>query len=212
MKNEIKHIIDKLIQDNSFTSESLIEFLLENPLLIREFKDEIIKDVKNEKHDLITNYILNQSRDNKEELFNEICKIHRKPFLTHRLSLSRVVIINEEIFLHILKNDIRFFPKGPEYTSVDRIEEELYNYIGTLYPNSFPKNKKLRKKEIYDALVNLEEISNPPLIRTTKLKPGTGSGLRRRKRYSLTDDGFNEVVNIISLVICDQLENVSRQI
>jgi len=212
MKNEMKLIIDKLIQNKSFTSESLIEYLHENSLLISEFKDEVIKDAKNEKHELIINYILNQAPKNKKELFDEVCKIHRKPFLTHRLSLSRIVIINEEIFLYILKNDIRFFPKGPEQTSVDRIEDGLHNYISILYPNSFPKNKKLRKKEIYDALINLEEISNPSLIRTTKLKPGTGSGLRRRKRYSLTDDGFNEVVNIISLAICDQLENVRRQI
>ncbi len=58
----------------------------------------------------------------------------------------------------------------------------------------------------------LEDESNPPLITTTKLRPGTGAGKRRRKRYCLTDDGFHEIVPIVITVLRDELENLSMQI
>lgn len=212
MKNELEYVIDQLLHNESFNYESLRNYFQNHPDLIHEFKEEIVRDEESENHELIVQYVLKQSYQNRKELFDEICKIYRKPFLTHRLSLSRVIIANEEIFLHILKHDKRFFHKGPERTSVDVIEEHLGMYINTLYPNCYSKHKRLRKKEIYDALAALEDTSDPPLITTTKLLPGTGTGGRRRKRYCLTDDGFNEIIFIISLVIRDQLENVHIQI
>jgi len=212
MENELEYVIDQLIHNESFNYESLIKHFQNYPDLIRKFKEEIIRDEKNDNHELIVQYILKQSYQNRKELFDEICKIYRKPFLTHRISLSRVIIANEEIFLHILKHDKRFFQKGPERTSVDVIEEQIGMYINTLYPNCYSKRNRLRKKEIYDALAMLEDTSDPPLITTTKLRPGTGTGGRRRKRYCLTDEGFNEILPIISLVIRDQLENESKQI
>ena len=212
MKNELEYIIDQLLNNDSFTYESLRNYFHNNPDIIQDFKEEILKDEKSRNHELIVNYILKQSYQNRKEIFDEICKIHRKPFLTHRMSLSRVIIANEEILLHILKNDKRFFNKGPEQTSVDIIEESLGMYLNALYPGCFSKHKKLRKKEIYDALANLEDALDPPLITTARLRPGTGTGKRRRKRYCLTDDGFNEIITIVSLVIRDQLENFRLQI
>ena len=51
--------------------------------------------------------------------------------------------------------------------------------------------------EIYDALMILEDETIPSLITTTKLRPGTGTGKRRRKRYCLTDEGFHEIIPIL---------------
>jgi len=212
MKKELEYVIDKLVHYESFTYDSLINSFTKHSDLILKFKDEIIKDEKSENHDLIIKYILKQSKENKKEIFEDICKIYRKPFITHRISLSRIIIANAETFLHILKNDKRFFINGPEKTSVDIIEDELGLFLSTLYPNCFSKHKKLRKKETYNALVTLEDISDPPLIITTKLRPGTGFGSRRRKRYCLTDYGLNEIIPIISLVIRDELEKVRVQI
>lgn len=149
---------------------------------------------------------------NRKEIFEEICKIYRKPFLIHRASLSRVLIVNQEAFLHIIKNDKRFFKHGPENTSVNVIEESLQNCLRTFFPMYFTKEKNVRKKEIYDALMILEDESNPPLITTTRLLPGTGTGKRRRKRYCLTDDGFHEIIPIMLTVLRDELENLKNQI
>jgi len=70
----------------------------------------------------------------------------------------------------------------------------------------------VRKKEIYDALMILEDESQPPLITTTRLRPGTGTGKRRRKRYCLTDDGFHEIIPIMLIVLRDELDNLWNQI
>lgn len=212
MKKDLEYLINQLLKNPSFNYESLNEYLKNHPELIRDFKEEIIKDEQNENHELIKQFILIQSSENRKEIFDEICKIYRKPFITHKSSLSRVVIANEEIFLHILRNDKRFFKDGPENTSVDSIEEKIGVYLNTLYPNSFSKQKSIRKKEIYDALANLEDTSDPPLITTAKLRPGTGTGTRRRKRYCLSDEGINQIIPIISLVIRDQLDDFRLQI
>jgi len=209
---DIDYVIDQLLNNKSFTYTSLESILEKSLELIVELKEQIVKDEKSENHELFLSYISIQSDVNRREIFDEICKIYRKPFLTHKLSLSRTVIASEEIYLHIVKNDKRFFNNGPEQTSVDVIEEKLGLYLGTLYSNCFSKNNQLRKKEIYDALVTLEETTDPPLITTTKLRPGTGSGKRRRKRYCLTENGFNEIIPIISIVVRDQLENLRVQI
>jgi hypothetical protein len=207
-----QYIIDQLFHNSSFTSESLLEYFKKNPNAIGKFKELIEKDEQNEHHELITQYILKKPTQDRTELLEEVCKIHRKPFLTHKLSLSRVIIANEEIFLHILRNDKRFFIAGPAFTSVDVIEEQLASIFNTFYPDCFSKEKMIRKKEIYDAIVALEDEVNPPLITTTKLHPGTGSGKRRRKRYCLSDDGFNQMISFLLLVIRDELENVQKQI
>ncbi len=212
MKEDLEYLKNQLLTNPSFNNESFIEYLKNHPELIKEFKEEIIKDEETHNHELIKQFILKQSYENRKEIFDEICKIYRKPFITHKLSLSRVVIANQEIFLHILRNDKRFFKDGPENTSVDAIEEKISEYLNTLYPSSFSKQKSIRKKEIYDALVNLEDTSNPPLITTTRLRPGTGTGSRRRKRYCLTDDGLDQIIPIISLVIRDQLDDFRLQI
>ena len=212
MKTDIEYVIEQLIHNDLFTFDSLLKSFKESLPLITDLEKKISQVEKKENYDLIIQYILKQSERDKKEIFEEICKLHRTPFLTHKQSLSRIVIINEEVFLHILKNDKRFFLKGPLQTSVDVIEEQLDRYLGTFYPNCFGKKKKIRKKEIYDALINLEDISNPHLITTTKLHPGTGAGKRRRKRYCLTDDGLYEAIPFISLAIRDQLENFRYQI
>ncbi|MCJ7572081.1 MAG: hypothetical protein MUO82_09435 [Candidatus Thermoplasmatota archaeon] len=212
MEEDFQYIINKFLNNPSFTSESLLEYLRKNPIAISAFKELIEKDEQNESHELIVQYILKKPLQERKELLEEVCKIHRKPFLTHRSSLSRVVIANEEVFLHILRNDKRFFIVGPEFTSVDVIEEQLTSIFNTFYPFSFSKEKMIRKKEIYDAMVTLEDNVNPPLITTTKLHPGTGTGKRRRKRYCLSDSGFNQITTFLSLVIRDELDNVQKQI
>jgi len=159
-----------------------------------------------------SNYIKKHPIENRKEIFDEICKIYRKPFLIHNTSLSRILIVNQEVVLHILRNDKRFFKDGPERTSVNIIEETLNNRLSTFFPIYFKKDNKVRKKEIYDALMILEDESIPPMITTTKLRPGTGSGKRRRKRYCLTDDGFHELISIVLIVLIDELENLSIQI
>jgi len=212
MKEDLKYIIDQIINNEQYTFDSCKEFFHNKPDLISDFKNEICKDELSENHDLIKQYILLHSNIYRVEIFDELCMIHRKPFLTHKNSLSRVLIANEEIFLHIIKNDKRFFKEGPEKTSVDKIEEKLCSFLSTFYPNFFPKDKKIRKKEIYDALEILEDKVNPPLITTTRLKPGTGFGQRKRKRYCLTEEGFDEIVPFLSLVIRDQLEDLRKQI
>lgn len=212
MEENFQHIINQLLHDSSFTTESLLEYLRKNPIVIGAFKELIEKDERNEHHELIVEYISKKSIQDRKELLEEACKIHRKPFLTHRLSLSRVVIANEEIFLYILRNDKRFFIAGPELTSVDVIEEQLTSILNTFYPSCFSREKMIRKKEIYDAMITLEDKINPPLIITTKLRPGTGTGKRRRKRYCLSDSGFNQIIAFLSIIIRDELENVQKQI
>ncbi len=212
MEEDFQYIINKFLNNPSFTSESLLEYLRKNPTAIGTLKELIEKDEQNENHELIVQYISKKPIQERKELLEEVCKIHRRPFLTHRSSLSRVFIANEEVFLYILRNDKRFFIAGPEFTSVDVIEEHLTSIFNTLYPFSFTKEKMIRKKEIYDAMVTLEDEVNPPLITTTKLHPGTGTGKRRRKRYSLSDSGLNQIITFLSLVIRDELENVQKQI
>jgi hypothetical protein len=212
MYQEQAFIIDQILHNESYSFDLLVDHLHNNPHEISILKKAINEDAKEIPHDLITNYIIKQSIENRKELFDEICKIYRKPFLTHRTSLSRVLIINQEVFLHIIKNDVRFFRDGPERTSVNVIEDSLNSTLGTFFPQYFSKENTVRKKELYDALKNLEDESNPPLITTTKLKPGTGVGKRRRKRYCLTNEGFDEIIPIVLIAIRDELENLSNQI
>lgn len=212
MKGESLYIINQLLQHDSYTFEKLVTHLKSNPDEINELKKSLIKDAQNEHHELIIKYIQKQPIENRKEMFEEVCKIYRRPFLTHRSSLSRVLIVNQEVFLHIIKNDKRFFRDGPERTSVNIIEESLHMYLRSFFPNYFTKEKNVRKKEIYDALMILEDESEPPLITTTKLRPGTGTGKRRRKRYCLTDDGFHEIIPIVLTVLRDELENLLNQI
>ena len=212
MKGTQLYVLDELINNEQYTIESLYDHLKNYPDKISELKKAIQEDVDNETHDLITIYIQKQSNEQRKELFEEFCKLYRKPFLTHRTSLSRVLIVDQEVLLHIVKNDKRFFKDGPERTSVNIIEEHLQSYLGTFYSQYFPKEKPVRKKEIYDALRILEDESDPPLITTTRLKPGTGVGKRRRKRYCLTDEGFHEIIPIISMILRDELENLWHQI
>lgn len=201
-----------MIHNKEYPFETFLNFLKNNPEEINKLKKALILDAHNEQHSLIIDYINKQPIEYRKEIFEEICKIYRKPFLTHRLSLSRVLIVHQEVFLHIIKNDKRFFIDGPERTSVNVIEETLKSYLGSFFPEYFSKEKNVRKKEIYDALMALEDESDPPLISTTRLKPGTGSGKRRRKRYCLTDDGFHEIIPIMLIVIRDELENLWNQI
>ncbi len=212
MLEQHTYVIQELLQNASFSYESFSQHLKNNPDEINELKNALMKDSRSEQHPLILNYINIQPTENKKELLEEVCKIYRKPFLTHRSSLSRVLIVNQEVFLHIIKNDRRFFRDGPERTSVNVIEETLHSYLGTFFPAYFTKEKNVRKKEIYDALMTLEDASEPSLITTTKLRPGTGTGKRRRKRYCLTDDGFHEILPIIVTVLRDELENLQTQI
>jgi hypothetical protein len=204
--------IRDMIQNKEYPFETFLNFLKNNPEEINKLKKALILDARNEQHSLIIDYINKQPVEYRKEIFEEICKIYRKPFLTHRLSLSRVLIVHQEVFLQIIKNDKRFFIDGPEHTSVNIIEESLKSYLGSFFPEYFSQEKNVRKKEIYDALMALEDESDPPLIRTTRLKPGTGSGKRRRKRYCLTDDGFHEIIPIMLIVIRDELENLWNQI
>jgi len=190
MEENLEYLINKFLNDSSFTHDSLLSYFKSKPNAIKDFKEHIEKDEQNENHELIIQYISKKPIEERKEILEEVSKIHRKPFITHGLSLSRVVIANEEIFLYILRNDKRFFIRGPEYTSVDIIEEKLSSILNTFYPTCFSKEKKIRKKEIYDAIVWLEDELNPPLIKITKLRPGTGSGKRRRKRYCLSENGF----------------------
>lgn len=212
MKERSLYVIDKLLHDDTYTFDALFRHLKNNPEDIQELKKALILDARQEPHTLILYYIIKQPLENKKEIFEEICKIYRKPFLTHRTSLSRVLIVHQEVFLHIIKNDRRFFKDGPERTSVNVIEESLQGYLGAFFPDYFSKEKQVRKKEIYDALMVLEDESDPPLITTTKLRPGTGSGERRRKRYCLTDEGFHEILPIVITVLRDELENLFEQI
>jgi hypothetical protein len=212
LREQIPYFIDELLHNESYTVESLHHHLKNNPGDIHELKKALGQDAQNEHHTLIINYIQKQPLEHKKEIFEELCKIYRKPFLTHRSSLSRVLIVNQEVFLHIIKNDKRFFRDGPERTSVNVIEETLQTYLGTYFPAYFSKEKNVRKKEIYDALMTLEDNADPPLIRTTKLRPGTGTGERRRKRYCLTDDGFHEILPLVLTVLRDELENLLLQI
>jgi len=204
--------ISEMIQSKDYSFESILNHLKSDPDEITKLKKALILDANNERHKLIINYINKQPIEYKKEIFEEICKIYRKPFLTHRSSLSRVLIVHQEVFLHIIKNDKRFFTDGPERTSVNVIEKSLQSYLGTFFPEYFSKQKNVRKKEIYDALMALEDDSEHPLIRTTRLRPGTGSGKRRRKRYSLTEEGFHEIIPIMLIVIRDELENLWNQI
>jgi hypothetical protein len=212
MENDLQQIINQFLNNSSSTTESLLNHFRENPNALSTFKGFIEKDEKNEHHELIIQYISKKPAQERKELLEEVCKIHRKPFLTHRLSLSRVVIANEEIFLYILRNDKRFFIAGPEFTSADVMEQQLTSIFNTFYPSCFSKEKMIRKKEIYDAMFTLEEEINPPLITTTKLHPGTGSGKRRRKRYCLSDNGLNQIISFLSFVIRDELEDFRNQI
>lgn len=204
--------ISDMIHKKEYSFEKLLFFLNNNPEHISKLKKALVLDAQNEQHNLIIDYVNKQPVEFRKEIFEEICKIYRKPFLTHRASLSRVLIVHQEVFLQIIKNDKRFFIGGPERTSVNMIEESLKAYLGSFFPEYFSKKKNVRKKEIYDALMALEDESDPPLIKTTRLKPGTGSGKRRRKRYCLTDDGFHEIIPILLMVIRDELENLWNQI
>ena len=212
MDENLQNIINKFLSYPSFSGELLLEYFKTNPNAIKDFKEHIENDEQNENHELIIQYILKKPIPERKEILEEVSKIHRKPFITHNLSLSRVVIANEEIFLYILRNDKRFFIRGPEYTSVNIIEEKLSGILNTFYPNCFSKEKNIRKKEIYDAIVWMEDELNPPLIKITKLHPGTGSGKRRRKRYCLSDNGLNQIISFLSFVIRDELENFHKQI
>jgi hypothetical protein len=58
----------------------------------------------------------------------------------------------------------------------------------------------------------LEDDSDPQLITTTRLRPGTGTGKRRRKRYCLTDEGFDAIIPIVLIVIRDELDHLLNQI
>lgn len=212
MKERSAYIIDQLLHNDTYTFDALFRHLKNNPEDIQELKKALILDARQEPHTLILHYVIMQPLENRKEIFEEICKIYRKPFLTHRTSLSRVLIVHQEVFLHIIKNDRRFFKDGPERTSVNVIEESLQGYLGAFFPDYFSKEKQVRKKEIYDALMVLEDESDPPLITTTRLRPGTGSGERRRKRYCLTDEGFHEILPIFLTVLRDELENLFEQI
>ncbi len=212
MIKQTSYIIEELLHNESYTFDSLLSHLRDCPNDIHTLKKALTLDAQRDHHPLIVNYIKKQPLENRKELFEEICKLYRKPFLTHRTSLSRVLIVNQEVFLHIIKNDKRFFRHGPERTSANVIEEAIHSYIGTFFPEYFTKEKNVRKKEIYDALMILEDTTNPPLITTTKLLPGTGAGKRRRKRYCLTDDGFHEIIPIVLTVVRDELENLWNQI
>jgi len=212
MKEHSIYIIDELIHNENYTFESLLLHLKENTKDIEHLKNALVNDAQSDQHDLIKKYIKKQSLENRKEIFEEICKIYRKPFLTHRTSLSRVLIVNQEVFLHIIKNDVLFFRDGPERTSVNIIEEALDSSLGVFFPYYFSKDNKVRKKEIYDALRTLEDETDPPLITTTRFKPGTGTGKRRRKRYCLTEQGFEEIIPIVLIVIRDELDNLRNQI
>jgi hypothetical protein len=212
MYNQSKYVINEILHNNDYTFEKLCNYFKKNIEEIHYLKKALNFDSKSEDHNLTINYIKKHTKENREELFDEICKIYRKPFILHNSSLSRVLIVNQEVFLHIVKNDKRFFKDGPERTSANIIENSLNIILGTFYPNYFPKEKRVRKKEIYDALMLLEDETDPPLIATTKLRPGTGTGKRRRKRYCLTDDGFHEIIPIITLILIDELENLFYQI
>lgn len=212
MTESSMYVVDQILHNESYSFDSLYQHFKDNPNEIVDFKKALALDAENEKHELIIKYIQKQPCENRKEIFEEISKIYRKPFLTHRTSLSRVLIVNQEVFIHIIKNDKRFFLDGPERTSVNVIEENLHQYLSAFFPRYFTKEKNVRKKEIYDALMILEDESNPPLITTTKLRPGTGTGKRRRKRYCLTDDGFHEIIPIVITVLRDELENLLIQI
>jgi len=212
MNQPSKYVINELLNNDSYTFNSLYNHLKNYPEDIYELKKALSFDAQSEHHQLIINYIKKHPQENRKEIFEEICKIYRKPFLIHHTSLSRILIVNQEIFLHIVKNDKRFFKDGPERTSANVIEESLHTFLSAFFPNYFNKDNKVRKKEIYDALMILEDETIPPLITTTKLRPGTGTGKRRRKRYCLTDDGFHEIIPIILIVIVDELDNFSNQI
>jgi hypothetical protein len=211
MKEQTRYIINQLLNSETYSFDEFKTYLVHNPNQIKILKQAIVDDENNHQHQLILRYITFQPRIQRRELIDEVCKIYRKPFLTHRSSLSRVLIVNQEVFLHIIKNDVRFFIDGPERTSVNIIEESLNQYLGTFYPQCFSKDNKVRKKEIYDALRILEDESIPQLITTTRLKPGTGMGKRRRKRYCMTNDGFQEILPLISIVIRDELEHILYQ-
>lgn len=212
MTDQQLYLVNKMLDSDEYTFESFIDYLKDNPNDIDKLKKALIEDAKSEDHLLIKKYITKQPVEYRKEIFEEICKIYRKPFLTHRTSLSRVLIVNQEVFLHIIKNDKRFFRDGPERTSVNVIEESLITYLPTFFPHYFTKEKNVRKKEIYDALMILEDESQPPLITTTRLRPGTGTGKRRRKRYCLTEDGFHEIIPIMLIVLRDELDNLWNQI
>ena len=212
MKEHSQFIIDELLQNETYTYESLFLHLKETPEDIDHLKSALVEDAQSDHHDLIINYITKQPIENRKELFEEISKIYRKPFLTHRTSLSRVLIVNQEVLLHIIKNDVLFFRDGPERTSVNIIEEALNTNLGAFFPHYFSKENKVRKKEIYDALRTLEDETDPPLITTTRFKPGTGTGKRRRKRYCLTEKGFEEIIPIVLIVLRDELDNLRNQI
>lgn len=212
MTDHKPYIVHELLFNESYTADSLFAHLKAHPSEIKDLKNALTLDVQNENHALIINYIKKQPLENRKELFEEFCKMYRKPFLLHRSSLSRVLIVIQEVFLHIVKNDIRFFRDGPERTSVNVIETSLQSYLSVFYPTYFTKEKNVRKKEIYDALMILEDESIPSLITMTKLKPGTGTGKRRRKRYCLTNDGFHEILPLVLAVIHDELENFWNQI
>ena len=124
MEENLQNLINKFLSDSSFTHESLLAYFKTNPNAIKDFKEYIEKDEQSENHELIIKYVLQKPIEERNEILEEVCKIHRKPFITHRLSLSRVVIANEEIFLYILRNDKRFFIRGPECTSVDIMKKK----------------------------------------------------------------------------------------
>lgn len=212
MTDQQLYLVKKMLHSEEYTFESFINYLKDNPNDIDKLKKALIRDAKSNQHSLITCYITKQPVDYRKEIFEEICKIYRKPFITHQMSLSRVLIVNQEVFLHIIRNDKRFFKHGPERTSVNVIENSLKTYLTTFFPQYFTKEKNVRKKEIYDALMVLEDKSQPSLITTTRLRPGTGTGKRRRKRYCLTEDGFHEIIPIMLIVLRDELDNLWNQI
>ena len=107
MKEQPIYIVNELLNNESYTFDSLHNHLNNNPDDINELKKALSLDARTEHHYLIIKYIQKQPIENRKELFEEICKIYRKPFLTHRTSLSRVIIINQEVFLHIIKNRSR---------------------------------------------------------------------------------------------------------
>lgn len=207
----------KIINNEDFTYQNLVNFI-ENKIQEKQnifirLKEEIHLDKESEKHELIINYIKKHS--DPRDLLDEIVKSYRKPWLLFSFKLSRADAIILESFLHIMKNDERFFYDGCRWTSVDVVEKEIGPLVKNFYKKIFPKEKEVRTKEIYDALEELEWTRQPPLIKLTRPRPGRIKGNpidRKRKRYCLTDDGVNEIVSFAALQICNDLDLLEKRI
>ena len=95
MTDQQFYLVNKMLHRDEYTFESFIDYLKDNPNDIDKLKKALIEDAKSEDHLLITSYITKQPIEYRKEIFEEICKIYRRPFLTHRTSLSRVLIVNQ---------------------------------------------------------------------------------------------------------------------